>query len=52
MVGRENQYHINANLSLRHPSHGGVAVGELLQTLAWKKSDPEKEQMRLPISIT
>ncbi len=50
-VGRKNQYHINANLSLRHPSHGEVAVGELLQIMAWKKADPAKEQMRLPINI-
>jgi len=49
-VGRKNQYHINADLPLRHPSHGEVVVGDLLQLLAWKKVDPVKEQMKLPIS--
>jgi len=50
-VGRKNQYHINPNLPLRHPGHGEVAVGDLLQLLAWKKVDLAKEQMKLPISI-
>jgi DNA-binding Lrp family transcriptional regulator len=50
-VGRKNQYHININLPLRHPSHGGVVVGDLLQLLAWEKVDFAKEQMKLPISI-
>jgi len=49
-VGRKNQYHINADLPLRHPSHGEVVVGDLLQLLAWKKVDIVKEQMKLPIS--
>jgi len=50
-VGRKNQYQINYNLSLRHPSHGDVVVGELLQLLAWKKAAPAKEQMKLPMTI-
>ncbi len=50
-VGRKNQYHINAALTLRHPSHGEMAVGDLLNLLAWKKADPSKEQMKLPLTI-
>ena len=50
-MGRKNQYQINPDLPLRHPSHGEVAVGDLLQLLAWKKVDPTKEQMKLPITI-
>lgn len=50
-VGRQNQYHIDANLPLRHPSHGEVVIGELLQILAWKRAEPAKEQMKLPINI-
>jgi predicted DNA-binding transcriptional regulator YafY len=50
-VGRKNQYQINLNLPLRHPSHEAVMVGELLQILARKKAAPAKEQMKLPISI-
>ncbi|UCH50663.1 MAG: MarR family transcriptional regulator [Chloroflexota bacterium] len=51
-MGRKNQYQINPNLPLRHPSHGEVAVGDLLQLLAWKKVGSAKEQMKLPITIT
>ena len=50
-VGRKNQYHINTDLPLRHPSHSKVAVGDLLKLLAWEKVDSAKEQMKLPISI-
>ena len=35
--GRRNRYRINPDLSLRHPSHGETAVGELLQALGWKR---------------
>lgn len=50
-VGRKNQYQINPNLPLRHPSHVQVVVGELLRLLAWERADAAKEQMKLPISI-
>jgi DNA-binding Lrp family transcriptional regulator len=50
-VGRKNQYQVNSNLPLRHPSQDGVMVGELLQILARKKAEPAKEQMKMPISI-
>jgi MarR family len=50
-VGRKNQYQINADLPLRHPSHVNTLVGELLQLLAWKKATPAREQMKLPITI-
>ena len=50
-VGRKNQYQINFNLPLRHPSHSGVVVGELLQMLACKKAVPAREQMKLPINV-
>jgi DNA-binding transcriptional regulator YhcF (GntR family) len=46
-VGRQNQYKIDANLPLRHPSHDAVVVGELLQILKWKGAAATKEQMRL-----
>ena len=51
-VGRKNQYHINADLPLRHPSHNVVLVGELLQLLACKKADHTKEQMKLPLGVS
>ncbi len=50
-VGRKNQYLINADLPLRHPSHMDTAVGELFQLLAWKKATPAREQMKLPTAI-
>jgi hypothetical protein len=50
-VGRKNQYQVNLNLPLRHPSHVDMVVGELLQLLAWKKAVPAKEQMKLPMTI-
>ncbi|MBL7119536.1 MAG: winged helix-turn-helix transcriptional regulator [Dehalococcoidia bacterium] len=34
--GRRNRYRINPDLTLRHPSHGETAVGDLLQALGWK----------------
>lgn len=46
-VGRQNRYLINASLSLRHPSHNEVAVGELIQVLKWRGTDVAKEQMKL-----
>jgi DNA-binding transcriptional ArsR family regulator len=50
-VGRKNQYQVNPNLPLRHPSHVDMVVGELLQLLAWKKATPSKEQMKLPMTM-
>jgi len=35
--GRGNHYGINPDLSLRHPSHGETAVGDLLKALGWRK---------------
>lgn len=35
--GRRNRYRVNPDLSLRHPSHGETAVGDLLQALGWKR---------------
>jgi len=46
-VGRQNRYQINVNLSLRHPSHDEVAVGELIQVLKWRGAEVAKEQMKL-----
>lgn len=47
-VGRQNQYQINPNLPLRHPSHGEIAIGDLLQILGWRETEVVgKEQMRL-----
>lgn len=34
--GRRNRYRVNPTLSLRHPSHGETAVGDLLRALGWK----------------
>jgi len=41
-VGRKNEYQVNTNLSLRHPNHVDIVVGELLQLLAWKKAAAAK----------
>lgn len=46
-VGRQNQYHINENQPLRHPSQDEVMVGELLQILRWGGAAVAKEQLRL-----
>lgn len=35
--GRRNLYRVNADLPLRHPTHGETAVGDLLQVLGWKR---------------
>ena len=35
--GRRNRYHINPDLSLRHPGLEETAVGYLLEILGWKK---------------
>lgn len=35
--GRRSRYRINPDLTLRHPSHGETAVGDLLEALGWKK---------------
>jgi len=35
--GRRNRYRINPEVTLRHPSHGETAVGDLLQALGWKR---------------
>lgn len=35
--GRRNRYSINPDLTLRHPSHGETAVGDLLEVLGWKR---------------
>lgn len=34
--GRCNRYHVNSELSLRHPSHSATAVGDLLKGLGWQ----------------
>ncbi len=36
--GRRNFYGINTELTLRHPSHGEVEIGDLLKALGWKKN--------------
>lgn len=46
-VGRQNQYYINANQPLRHPSNDEVMVGELLQILRWGGAVVAREQLRL-----
>jgi len=35
--GRRNHYRVNPDLVLRHPSHGETIVGDLLETLGWKR---------------
>jgi DNA-binding transcriptional ArsR family regulator len=35
--GRRNRYRINPDVTLRHPSHGETAVGDLLEALGWKR---------------
>lgn len=46
-VGRQNQYHINANLPLRHPCRDEVVVGQLLEILKWREAVAAKEQLKL-----
>jgi len=35
--GRRNRYRVNPDVTLRHPSHGETAVGDLLEALGWKR---------------
>jgi len=35
--GRRSRYRINPDLTLRHPSHGETAIGDLLEVLGWKR---------------
>jgi DNA-binding transcriptional ArsR family regulator len=35
--GRRNRYRVNPDLDLRHPIHGEIAVGELLEALGWRR---------------
>lgn len=35
--GRRSHYRVNPDLTLRHPSHGETAIGDLLQVLGWKR---------------
>jgi DNA-binding transcriptional ArsR family regulator len=35
--GRRSRYRVNPDLTLRHPSHGETAIGDLLQALGWKR---------------
>ncbi len=42
--GRRNRYRIDANLPLRHPTHGVTAVGDLLQALGWKRPGRRSKQ--------
>ncbi len=37
LEGRRNRYHINPDLSLRHPGLEETAVGYLLEMLGWRK---------------
>jgi predicted ArsR family transcriptional regulator len=36
-VGRGVRYNINTDLSLRHQTHGEIAIGDLLRALGWKR---------------
>ncbi|MBU2534733.1 MAG: winged helix-turn-helix domain-containing protein [Chloroflexota bacterium] len=43
--GRRNRYHINPDLSLRHPGLEETAVGYLLEILGWRKRGrPRKDK--------
>ena len=35
--GRRNRYRVNPDVTLRHPSHGETAVGDLLEALGWRR---------------
>ncbi len=47
--GRRLRYRINMELSLRHESHQGIAVGDFLGALGWKK---RTRRVRLPKDVT
>jgi len=36
-IGKGVEYSINPDLSLRHETHGEVAVGDFLRALGWRK---------------
>ena len=42
--GRRNHYRVNPDVTLRHPSHGETAVGDLLEALGWKGRKPRKSK--------
>ena len=35
--GRRNRYRVNPDVTLRHPSHGETAVGDILEALGWRR---------------
>lgn len=35
--GRRNRYRIKPHIVMSHPSHGEIAVGDLLEILGWKR---------------
>ena len=35
--GRRNRYRIKPHITMSHPSHGEIAVGDLLEILGWKR---------------
>ena len=36
-LGRGMQYGINADLKLRHETHGEIAIGDFLKALGWRR---------------
>ena len=36
-VGRGVRYRINPDLSLRHETHGEIAIGDFLEALGWRR---------------
>lgn len=36
-IGKGVEYSVNSDLSLRHETHGEVAVGDFLKALGWRK---------------
>jgi len=41
--GRRNRYRVNADLPMRHPTYREKVVGDLLQSLGWKRRPKRKD---------
>lgn len=44
--GRRNRYRINYHITMSHPSHGEIAVGDLLELLGWRRRPARKAKAR------
>ena len=49
--GRGVRYRINSDLSLRHDTYREVAIGDLLESLGWKRRKKRPQFLRLKLKV-